>query len=94
MDLTNMLCERTDGGYRFVWMDNERTRRYTKIPAREWQRNLVQLNMARENLTVTDRMYFMKVYSEAMGLSASKRQRLSRAVWVWTQRRWREKGWL
>lgn len=93
MRLTNILC-RLDGGWIFHWIDNERSRRYPALPPARRVRNLMQLNMDREGLTRTDRMRFWKTYAEAAELPLTERHAIARQVIRWTQKRWRERGWL
>ncbi len=93
MRLTNILC-RFDGEWMFYWIDNERSRRYSTLPASKRIRNLMQLNMDRQGLTRTDRMQFWKIYAERADLGASDRKAIARQVIRWTRKRWMERGWL
>ena len=48
---------------RYVFLDNERTVRYRKLPQRKRLKNLVQLNMIPESFVArTDRLRFFKAY--------------------------------
>ncbi|MBN1270506.1 MAG: hypothetical protein JXB04_13030, partial [Kiritimatiellae bacterium] len=45
MRLGNILARERDGDFTFVWLDNERTRRYARLPDSRRIRNLMQVNM-------------------------------------------------
>lgn len=53
-------------GFRFYFMDNDRTRRYPKwLPHGLWRRNLVQLNrLPLPAISLQDRMRFFRTYRE------------------------------
>lgn len=81
-----------EGQWRFAFLDNERTRRYHRLPERLRIKNLVQLNMlSGPTLTRADRLRFFRAYcaSTAGDFDASSlrqrvlartRQRLARLV--------------
>ena len=59
----NVLVKRKDGGHRFFFLDNERTRQHKMLPMKLRLKNLVQINMLpSEMLNNTDRMRFFKSY--------------------------------
>jgi tRNA A-37 threonylcarbamoyl transferase component Bud32 len=61
--LGNVLARHAEGGWRFFFLDNERTRKFSRLPCRLRVKNLVQVNMAPRGLfTNTDRMRFFKEY--------------------------------
>ncbi len=61
--LGNVLARKEADGWHFFFLDNERTRKFRRLPARLRLKNLVQINMfepvAASN---TDRMRFFKEY--------------------------------
>ncbi len=59
----NVFGEDTSQGWRFFFLDNERTRRFRRLPHRLIVKNLVQIGMLHKQiLTPTDRMRFLKSY--------------------------------
>jgi len=78
-----------DGTARFTFIDNEGTRRFTRLPWRRRVKNLAQLNMDHPHLSRTDRMRVFTAYLAATGLQAERR-RLVRDVISRTERRLQE----
>lgn len=61
--LGNVLAKKEKDRWRFFFIDNERTRKFRNLPSRLRLKNLVQMNMFRdENITNTDRMRFFREY--------------------------------
>lgn len=61
--LGNVLVRRDKNGRHIFFIDNERTRKFRRLPARLRLKNLVQANMLiSECITKTDRMRFFKSY--------------------------------
>jgi RIO-like serine/threonine protein kinase len=61
--LGNVLAKKEKDRWRFFFIDNERTRKFHHLPCRLRLKNLVQMNMFRnENITDTDRMRFFRQY--------------------------------
>ncbi len=59
----NVFAEDTSEGWRFFLLDNERTRRFRRLPHRLIVKNLVQIGMSgKELVATTDRMRFLKSY--------------------------------
>jgi serine/threonine protein kinase len=59
----NIHVTRCSGELQFVFLDNERTVRYRRLPARLRLKNLVQLNMHRADvISSTDRWRFWRAY--------------------------------
>nr|WP_169853148.1 lipopolysaccharide kinase InaA family protein [Anaerohalosphaera lusitana] len=59
----NVLARKTDDRWQFFFLDNERTRKYMRIPRKLILKNLVQINMLHSDvLSSTDRMRFFKAY--------------------------------
>ncbi|MCX5638855.1 MAG: protein kinase [Planctomycetota bacterium] len=72
----NILARQEKTCWRFFFIDNERTKKFCKLPARLQLKNLVQLNLTSPNLlTNTDRMRFLKEYWAENGNGKSKRQK-------------------
>jgi hypothetical protein len=94
MRLGNILCRREGKGFVFFWLDNERTRRYWRLPKRLRVRNLVQVNMETGGVTLADRMRFWTTYTEAAGIPAADADVLRKQVILRTQERWKKRGWL
>lgn len=83
----NMMIE-------FCWLDNERSRPVFR--KRDFIRNLVQLNMTRKGITITDRMRFWDAYWADAGHIYSPRAKktILRKVLAKTRKRWEISGWL
>jgi hypothetical protein len=94
MRIGNILCRPDAAGWIFHWLDNEGNRRYAALPEAERVHNLMQVNMERTGITMADRMFFWRVYAEACGLPAERERAIQFAVIDYTQRRWKERGWL
>lgn len=62
--LGNVLARQEKNSWRFFFIDNERTRKFWRLPARLRLKNLVQINMFRDGITNTDRLRFFKAYIE------------------------------
>jgi hypothetical protein len=62
--LGNVLARRGSSGWRFFFIDNERTWKFSSLPDRLRLKNLVQINMTRTGISRTDRLRFFKAYLE------------------------------
>ncbi len=62
LQLGNVFARQEESTWRFFFLDNERTKMFERLPARLRLKNLVQLNMFRENIHNTDRMRFFSSY--------------------------------
>jgi len=60
--LGNVLVQQKEEAWRFFFIDNERTKKFRKLPARLRLKNLVQINMFQENISNMDRMRFYRKY--------------------------------
>ena len=59
----NVLAKKQGENWKFYFLDNERTKKFTNLPEKLRLKNLVQINMITEDhLTATDRMRFYKSY--------------------------------
>jgi hypothetical protein len=74
--------------FQFVFMDNDRTRRYSKwLPQSLWKRNLVQLNrLPLSSISLQDRIRFFQEYSAADGTAD-----LNRPLLQWLEQKTRER---
>lgn len=61
--LGNVLAKQENNRWRFFFLDNDRTKRFRRLPFQLQLKNLVQVNMIpRHIITNTDRMRFFKEY--------------------------------
>jgi heptose I phosphotransferase len=60
--LGNVLVQSKDDTFSFFFIDNERTKKFSILPARLRLKNLVQINMFRKNISNIDRMRFFRQY--------------------------------
>jgi tRNA A-37 threonylcarbamoyl transferase component Bud32 len=58
----NVLVQEEGRGWRFFFIDNERTKQFHRLPGRMRLKNLVQINMFWRGISNTDRMSFFKSY--------------------------------
>lgn len=73
LKVVNVLARQEKSGWRFFFIDNERTRKFRRLPAYLRLKNLVQVNMHRTDaLTTTNRMRFFKSYLQENPLIARK----------------------
>lgn len=73
--LGNVLVVKEGQKWRFFFIDNERTKKFFRLPARLRLKNLVQINMFRpEGITNTDRLMFFKSYLKENPAVAKNRQ--------------------
>jgi len=90
--LGNVLVVEDRGNWRFFFLDNERTRKFYRLPSRLRLKNLVQVNMFRNGITNTDRMRFFKTYlGMNPGVHTHYRQWVTRVL-AKTLRRLKKKG--
>jgi tRNA A-37 threonylcarbamoyl transferase component Bud32 len=86
--LSNVLGRREGNCWRFFFLDNERTKRFDRLPFELRVKNLVQVNMVRrDNLGNTDRMRFFREYCAENKIS--KRQSKALAEKVIEKTNWR-----
>lgn len=84
-----LVVEMDEETVRFVFLDNERTVRHRRLPARKVLKNLVQLNMIPEGLlSRTDRMRFWQAYRAETGMSEGEQKQWARWVIARTRQRW------
>ena len=86
--LGNILVRREENSWRFFLIDNERTRKFGRLPFMCRLKNLVQLNMGpRGILSNTDLMRFFNEYRAENGMSREKGKALIAATLKKTGRR-------
>jgi len=76
----------------FYFIDNERTVRCRRLPARLRIKNLVQLNMLQYGIGAADRMRFFRAYAQAAGLDKSDAKTIARRVIAQTRKRLRHRA--
>ena len=94
MRIGNILCRRRGPEWEFCWLDNEGLDHWRCLPRRLQAHNLMQVNMERTGVTRADRMRFWGEYQKAAGIDPGWSEDTLRSVIQWTQKRWRERGWL
>jgi len=85
--LGNVFARQEESTWRFFFLDNERTKMFERLPARLRLKNLVQLNMFRENIHNTDRMRFFIEYWAENGTSKQEKTALIKNVLQRTNQR-------
>ena len=83
----NILAKPDGGSWDFYFLDNERSRKFRRLRWYYRVKNLVQVNMHREDVTDTDRMRFFRAYFAQSGLDRRKSRALARTVAAKTTRR-------
>jgi len=86
LKLVNVLAKQENNGWRFFFIDNERTRKFWRLPGWLRLKNLVQLNMARDGISGTDRLRFFKSYLQENDVRDGYKQ-LARKVVARTRER-------
>jgi tRNA A-37 threonylcarbamoyl transferase component Bud32 len=90
--LGNVLVRREKDGWQIFFIDNERTRRFRRLPARLRLKNLVQANMLISDcITKTDRMRFFKSYLQENTDIHGRHRKLAKKVDTKTRKRLRTK---
>lgn len=86
--LANTLAKKGSGGWRFFFLDNERTRRFRRLPRRQRVKNLVQVNLFPPGqMSSTDRMRFFKAYAAENKMTRGSQKKLMRETLEKTARR-------
>jgi hypothetical protein len=89
--LGNVLMKKNNDKYDFIFLDNERTEKFSKLPLRLRIKNLVQIYMLRENLTDADKTIFLTSYLAQQQIPIDK-DKLARKVISKTAKRLAAKG--
>jgi tRNA A-37 threonylcarbamoyl transferase component Bud32 len=85
--LGNVLVQQKEKGMRFFFLDNERTKKFQRLPARLRLKNLVQINMFQENIINADRMRFFRKYCAQNSLTKKTEKDLAKHVLKKTEQR-------
>lgn len=91
--LGNILVRKDDKGWRFFMIDNERTKRFCRLPLRLRCKNLVQVNMGRDGISNSDRMRFFNAYADANILAQGRHKKWARRIADRTRNRLLKKEW-
>ncbi len=92
--LGNVLVRREKSGWHLFFIDNERTRKFRRLPARLRLKNLVQANILISScITKTDQMRFFKAYLSLNPLIQNRRAVWAKKVAAKTSRRLSRKDW-
>jgi tRNA A-37 threonylcarbamoyl transferase component Bud32 len=92
--LGNVLVRREKSDWHIFFIDNERTRKFRRLPARLRLKNLVQANiLISDCITKTDRMRFFKAYLSFNPCVQSRRGIWAKKVVAKTSRRLSRKDW-
>jgi tRNA A-37 threonylcarbamoyl transferase component Bud32 len=83
----NVLVQEDGDSWRFWLIDNERTCQFSSLPARRRVKNLVQIHLFVEHLTLADRWRFFQVYCETAGIERTQQKALARQVIKRTRQR-------
>ena len=88
LKVVNVLARQEKSGWRFFFIDNERTKKFRRLPVWLRIKNLVQINMNRmAALTTTDRMRFFKKYKISNRISKDQQKIVIKKVLQKTNRR-------
>lgn len=91
--LGNVLVVKEHLNWRFYFIDNERTKRFHRLPARLRLKNLVQINMFFHGVSKTDRLRFFKSYLESNPNIQDHYSAWVKRIIAKTNRRVRQKNW-
>lgn len=92
--LGNVLVIKEGQKWRFFFIDNERTKKFCRLPVRLRLKNLVQINMLRsDTITNTDRLRFYKAYLKENPSIVRKRNKWGKKIVTKTNHRLRRKDW-
>jgi len=89
--LGNVLVQQKEEAWRFFFIDNERTKKFQRLPTRLRLKNLVQINMFQENISDTDRMRFFRKYCAQHTHTKEAEKALAKHVLKKTEQRLRNK---
>ncbi len=85
--LGNILARENNSGWQFFFLDNERTQKFLKLPSNLRLKNIVQVNMFRENISSTDRLRFLRAYFGEKSVITTERKGWANKITVKTNRR-------
>ncbi len=93
LKVVNVLARQEKKGWVFSFIDNERTKKFYRLPAWLRLKNLVQLNVDRTDaLTVTDRIRFFKSYLQENPSIARKKSKWVKKIIAKTNLRLAKRG--
>ena len=88
LKVVNVLARQEKKGWHFFFIDNERTKKFYRLPPWLRLKNLVQVNMDRSPcLTNSDRMRFFKAYLQENSSIACKRNECVKKIITKTNQR-------
>ena len=90
--LGNVLVVEEEQKWRFSFIDNERTKKFRRLPDRLRLKNLVQINMFRSGINDSDRLRFFMAYIRVNPYVQSNHKRWARKVNYKTNSRLRKKN--
>ena len=93
LQVGNVLCRPAGQEFEFVWMDNERGRRFASLPLAQRIDDLNQVNKYRHQIRLTERMRLWQAYVAEAGLSEDLAAVVLRGVVDRSRRFWRKRGW-
>ncbi len=68
----NVLVKRNDDRFVFIFLDNERTRKFKKLPKRLRLKNLVQIYISSTNSSDSDRTNFLNAYLSQQSIKVDR----------------------
>jgi tRNA A-37 threonylcarbamoyl transferase component Bud32 len=89
--LGNVLVKKNNDKFEFIFLDNERTRKFEVLPWKLRLKNLVQVNMFRDNISDSDRTNFLDAYLEQQNIEIDK-EKLADEVTARTNKRLAVRG--
>ncbi len=92
--LSNVLMQIEGDDCTFYWMDNERTRRYARLPRARRAHNLMQIIMDPGVFSRTDMMRLWRTYQSVCGFAPEDEKQFLRSVIDRTRKRWKSRNWL
>jgi len=90
----NIFCRMEEDRFVFIWTDNERGRRYERLPFRWRVDDLNQVNKYRHRLSRTDRMRMWHGYLKIAALPDPMADHVLKRVIERSRTFWRKRGWL
>ncbi len=84
----NTLVRRTNGRWEFCFIDNERTRKWLRLPSHLRLKNLVQVNMLSQGISHTDRVRFFQAYLLMNPSVRPRYKHWARRIMAVTRQRW------
>jgi len=91
--LGNVLAVDEGGNWRFFFIDNERTKKFHRLPSRLRLKNLVQVNLFIHGISDTDRLRFFGSYLAVSPTIQKHYRRWARKIIAKTDKRLSRKDW-